>query len=139
MCPHGPFLAPITHGEMASEPLMLTVAHSLSSHCLEAWWESSYLYFEDCSCYGPRSGPDFLWSRALCSLANQRAWLFLSPTGPVGLTGSCPPPHRHHFFQTEGASSLPSTYFQLSYILHKVNLANRGHSENIFGFEASVF
>lgn len=69
---------------------------------------------------------------------SQEPGLFFSLTGPVGLTRSCSPLCRHHFFQREGASFLPSTYFQLSYILHKVNLANREHSENIFGFETSV-
>lgn len=53
---------------------------------------------------------------------------------------NCPPPLLITVSSRgKGASSLPSTYFQLSYILHKVNLANREHSENIFGFEASVF
>lgn len=115
-------------------PLVLSVAHAPS---IPTVWEGC-LYFEDCGGYGSISGTDFLARQGLCSLAKQG--LILSLAGPGGLTGSCP----HHppclpFFQREGASSLPSTYFQLSYILHKVNLANREHSENIFGFEASVF
>lgn len=97
------------------------------------------LYFEDCSCHGPISGTDFPSHRGLFSWPCQEPGLFFSLTGPVGLTGSCSLLCHHSFFQREGASFLPSTYFQLSYILHKVNLANREHRENIFGFEASVF
>lgn len=134
--PHGSLLALATwqNGSLCSRG-----PHSLCSPGLEAWWEDTCLYFEDCGCYEPISGSDFPSSRGLCSLAKPRAWLFLSLTGPVGLTGSRSPLCRHNFSQSEGASFLPSTYFQRSYILHKVNLANREHSENIFGFEASVF